>query len=152
MKKLLGYTLIAIFAAVAAANAAPDAAALEAKEKEVWQAVKDKKMDAFKDFLSPDMQAVYVDGAYTRDKEVEAVAKIDMKSFALSDFVVTMPNKDTAIVSYTAKIEGSADGKDTSGTYYAGSVWQMKDGKWHAIFHSDMKAQDAMAPDAQKKE
>lgn len=132
MKKLLNYTLISLFAATLAATASPDAAALEAKEKEVWQAVKDKKMDAFEDFLAPEMQAVYGGGAYTRDKEVEAVA--------------------TAVVSYTAKIEGTAGGKDSTGTYRAGSVWQMKDGKWHAIFHSDMKAQDATAPDAQKKE
>ena len=34
-------------------------------------------------------------------------------------------------------------GKDASGNYNAGSVWQMKNGEWHAIFHTTLKARSA---------
>ena len=30
-------------------------------------------------------------------------------------------------------------GKDASGTYNAGSVWKMENGKWLAIFHTNIK-------------
>lgn len=67
------------------------------------------------------------------------MSKMDMKSFSLSDFTVVMSDANTAIVTYKAKVEGAADGKDISGDYNGGSVWQMKNAEWHAIFHSDMK-------------
>jgi hypothetical protein len=46
-------------------------------------------------------------------------------------------------VTYKVKIEGTADGKDASGDYNAGSIWQMKNGEWHPIFHTNMKAEAA---------
>ena len=49
------------------------------------------------------------------------------------------------------KIEGTVNGKDMSGTYNAGSVWKLENGKWLAIFHTNIKAEEA-TPDAQKKE
>ena len=87
------------------------------------------------------MVAVYADGIMNMQKEMDAMSKTDMKSFSLSDFNVVMTDANTAIVSYKAKVKGSAGGKDNSGDYNCGSVWQMKDGEWHAIFHSDMKAE-----------
>jgi hypothetical protein len=74
-------------------------------------------------------------------KEVDAMAKQDMKSFTLSDFNVVMTDRDTALVTYKAKVESSIEGKDMSGDYNCGTVWQMKKGEWHAVFHSDMKAE-----------
>lgn len=141
MKKMMSYTVIALFATVALSIAAPDKAALEAKENAVWQAFKDKKTDEFKKFVSPNMLAVYTDGIYDMQKEVDAMAKQDMKSFTLSDFNIMMTDRDTALVTYKAKVESSIEGKDMSGDYYCGSVWQMKNGEWHAVFHSDMKAE-----------
>jgi hypothetical protein len=52
-----------------------------------------------------------------------------------------MTDANTAILTYKAKIEASVEGKDISGDYNAGSVWQMKKGEWHAVFHTDMKAE-----------
>ena len=110
-----------------------------AKEKAAWQAFKDKKSDDFKKLISANLVAVYADGIYNLQKELDQMAKTDMKSFALSDFAIVMTDADTAIVSYKAKVEGTVEGKDISGDYNAGSVWQMKNGKWQGIFHSDMK-------------
>jgi hypothetical protein len=65
MKKLISYTVTALFATIALSIGAPDKAALEAKENTVWQAFKDKKADEFKKFVSPNMMAVYTDGSTT---------------------------------------------------------------------------------------
>lgn len=141
MKKLISYTVIALFATIALSIGAPDKAALEAKENAAWQAFKDKKADEFKKLVSPNMMAVYTDGMYDMQKEVDAMAKQDMKSFTLSDFNIVMTDRDTALVTYKAKVESSIEGKDMSGDYNCGTVWQMKNGAWHAVFHSDMKAE-----------
>ena len=141
MKKLISYTVIALFATIALSIAAPDKAALEAKENAVWQAFKDKKADEFKKFVSPHMMAVYADGIYDLQKEVDGMAKTEMKSLRENDFTVTMTDADTALVTYKAKVETTMDGKDTSGDYNCGTVWQMKKGEWHAVFHTDLKAE-----------
>jgi hypothetical protein len=151
MNNLLTYSMIVLLAPMSVLAQVPDTAALEAQEKTVWQVVKDKKIDQFKNFLSDKVMAVYSDGIYNKDQEIASVAKIDMKSFALSDFTVTMPDPNTAVLTYKCKVEGTADGKDTSGAYNCGTIWQMKNGKSQAIFHSDIKAEGA-AGAAEKKE
>ena len=141
MKKYITYAMTVLFATIAVSIAAPDKAALEAKEKAAWQAFKDKKADDFKKLVSADLVAVYAQGIMNMKAELDTMAKTDMKSFSLSDFNVVMTDANTAIVSYKAKIESTAEGKDNSGDYNCGSIWQMKNGKWQAIFHADMKAE-----------
>jgi hypothetical protein len=143
MKKYITYAMIAFFATIAVSMAAPDKDAMMEKEKAAWQAFKDKKSDEFKKLLSADFMGVYSDGIQTLQKEMDSMQKWDMKSFSFSDFNLVMTDADTALVTYHVKVEGTADGKDASGTYNAGSVWQMKDGEWHPIFHTNVKQEAA---------
>ena len=71
------------------------------------------------------------------------MSRTEMKSFDLSDFNVVFPNKKTAVITYKAKIEATADGKDVSGTYNVGSVWHTANGQWVGIFHTDTKEEPA---------
>jgi hypothetical protein len=141
MNKLITYTVTALVATIAISFAAADKdkEAIISKEKAAWQAFKDKKPDDFKKLLSADLVSVYADGMHNLQQEVDAMSKTDMKSFDLSDFNVVFPNKKTAIITYKAKIEATADGKDVSGTYNVGSVWHTADGQWVGIFHTDSK-------------
>jgi hypothetical protein len=141
MKKLMTYTVTALLATIAISFAAPDndKEAIISKEKAAWQAFKDKKADDFKKLLSTDLVTVYSDGMHSLQQEVDAISKTDMKSFDLTDFNVVFPNKKTAIITYKAKIEATADGKDVSGTYNVGSVWHTANGQWVGIFHTDSK-------------
>jgi hypothetical protein len=148
MKKLISYTVTALFATIAISFAAPEnnKEAIISKEKAAWQAFKDKKSDDFKKLLSADLVAVYSNGILTLQKELEAMAKTEMQSFDLSDFNVVFPDPGTAIISYKAKVQSTSEGKDTSGTYNNGSVWRMIKGQWRAIFHTDMKEEPAAQP------
>ena len=139
MKKYISYAMTVLFATIAISMAAPDKDAIIANEKAAWQAFKDKKVDDFKKLVSADLVAVYADGIMDMKAELEAMAKTTVTSFSLSDFNVTMPDANTAIISYKAKVESKMDGKDNSGDFNVGSVWVMKNGQWQAIFHSDMK-------------
>ena len=144
MKKYITYAITAFFAMIAVSVAAPDKDTMMAKGKAAWQAFTDKKSDEFKKLVSPNVMAVYADGICNLQQELDRMPKVDIKSFAFSDFNLVMTNADTAIVTYKAKVEGTAEGKDMSGNYNCGSIWQMeKGGEWRAIFHSDMKEEAA---------
>jgi len=143
MKKYMTYVMTALFATIAISIAAPDQDAMMTKEKAAWQAFKDKKTDEFMKLLSSNFMAVYADGIQTKQQEIDSIKKWDMKSFALSDYKLVMTDANTALVTYTVKVEGTADGQDASGNYNAASIWQMKNGEWHPIFHTNIKQQAA---------
>ena len=143
MKKYITYAMTAFFAMIAVSIAAPDKAALEAKEKAAWQAFKDKKADDFKKVVDKDIRCVYADGVSNLQKELDDMKKWDMKSFAISNFDSFSDEKDVIVTTYTVKIEGTVDGKDVSGTYNAGSVWKKEGTDWLAIFHTNIKAEAA---------
>ena len=139
MKKYMTYAVIAFFATIAISLAAPDKAAVEAKEKAAWQAFKDKKADDFKKVVDKGLRCVYAEGLSGMQKELADMQKWDMKSFAISDYDIFSDEKDVIVSTYTVKVEGTFDGKDMSGTYNAGSVWKKEGSNWLAIFHTNIK-------------
>ena len=141
MKKYLAYAVIALIASIGVSMAAPDKAAIEAKEKEAWQTFKDKNAEGFKKVVDKDFKGVYAEGASDMDKELSDMKKWDMKSFAISHYTAFSDEKDVMVTTYTVKIEGTFDGKDASGTYNCGSVWKLEGKDWQAIFHTNVKAE-----------
>jgi hypothetical protein len=139
MKKYISSVLIILLATICVSIAAPDKAAMEAKEKAAWQAFKDKKADDFKKLVDKDLRAVYAEGISNMQKELDDMKKWDMKSFTISDFDFFSDEPDVIVTTYTVKVEGTYDGKDNSGTYNAGSVWKKEKSTWLAIFHTNMK-------------
>ena len=144
MKKYITYAMTALFATIAIATAAPDKAAMEAKENAAWQAFKDKKADDFKKLVDKDFRGVYAEGVSNMQKTLDDMKKWDMKSFAISDFDSFSDEPDVIVTTYTVKIEGTYDGKDHSGTFNSGSVWKKEKSVWMAIFHTNVK-QEATA-------
>jgi len=143
MKTLICYTIIASFATMALAIAAPNKDAMMEKEKAAWQAFKDKKSDDFKKLVDKDFRGVYAEGISSLQKELDDMKKWDMKSFAISDFDSFSDEPDVMVTTYTVKIEGTYDGKDASATYNCGSVWKTENGAWLAIFHTNIKQEAA---------
>ena len=149
MKKPISYTIIAFFATITVSIAAPDKAAIEAKEKEAWQTFKDKKADDFKKLIDKDFRGVYADGIYNLQKQVDDMKRWDLKSFTISNFDSFSDEPDVIVTTYTVKVEGTYDGKDASGTYNSGSVWKQEKGAWLAIFHTNAKQEKPQTPAAQ---
>jgi len=137
MQKYIAYVVGAFVFTIAVSIAAPDRDEIIAKEKSVWEAFRDKNVDAVKKLVSPDVAAVYPDGIYNFQQRLDSMNKIEMKSFSLSDFNVVRPAGDVVVVSYKAKVEG----KDGWSDLNCGTVWNLKNGEWKAVFHSDMKAE-----------
>ena len=143
MKRHFTSALTILLVTIAVAIAGPNEDAIIAKEKAIWQAFKDKKADDFQKLVSADVVAIYPDGIKHMKDELDSMSKTTMGSFSLSGFDVIMPNADTAIISYKAKVETTANGKNETGHYNCGSVWNMKNGEWKAVFHADMKAENS---------
>ena len=139
MKKSLSYAVAVLLAGVAVSFAGPDKAAVEAKETAAWQAYKDKNADAFKKVVDKDIRCVYADGVSNMAKELDDMKTWDIKSFEFSNFDMFSDEKDVIVTTYTVKLDATAGGKDMSGTYNAGSVWKEENGKWLAIFHTNVK-------------
>jgi hypothetical protein len=139
--------MVALFATVAVSIAAtPDKAAMEAKEKSAWQAFKDKNADAFKKIVDKDVRSVYPEGINKLQDELNGMQKWDMKSFEISDFDMFSDEKDVIVTTYKVKVDGTVDGKDMSGMYNAGSVWKLENGKWLAIFHTNVREETTSTP------
>jgi hypothetical protein len=139
MQKSLVFLLTTIFATIAVSIAAPEKDAIIAREKAVWQAFKEKNADEVKKLVSTDLVAVYPDGIYNFQQRMDGMSKMTMKSFSLSDFNLSMPSDEIAIISYKAKVENK-DG--SSSDLNCATVWNFKNGEWKAVFHADMKKSD----------
>src|SRR5437762_13332078 len=107
MKKLICYTIIASFATIALANAAPNKDAMMEKEKAAWQAFKDKNAADFKKVVAADFLGVYAEGISDMKKELDDMQKWDMKSFAISDYKVTSHGSDTVVTTYNVTLQGT---------------------------------------------
>jgi hypothetical protein len=145
MKKSLSYAVALLLASIAVSIAAPDRAAIMAKEKEAWQTFKDKDAAGFQKVVDKDFRGAYAEGISDMAKELSDMKKWDMKSFTISDYTAFSDEKDVMVTTYVVKIEGTYDGKDASGTYNAGSVWKLENGAWMAIFHTNVKQEAAAA-------
>src|SRR5207302_119955 len=143
MKKCIAYAVTALVVSMGVSIAAPDKAAIEAKEKTAWQTFKDKDAAGFKKVVDKDFRGVYAEGVSDMQKELDDMKKWDMKSFTISDYKAFSDEPDVMVTTYIVKIEGTYDGKDSSGTYNAGSVWKKEGKNWLAIFHSNAKQEAA---------
>ena len=144
MKKYLSLAVTIWFATIALSIAAtPDKEAIMAKEKEAWQAFKDKNADGFKKVVDKDFRGVYAEGVSTLDQELADMKKWDMKSLELGDYTAFSDEKDVIVTTYKVTITGTYDGQDHGGTFNCGTVWKMENGAWLAIFHTNVKAEAA---------
>jgi hypothetical protein len=144
MKKYLSLAVTVWFASIAlSVAAAPDTAAIMAKEKEAWQAFKDKKADDFKKLVDTGFRGVYAEGIVNLTEELADMQKWDMKSFTISDFASYSDEPDVIVTTYKVTVQGTVGGKDASGSYNCGTVWKAEKGVWLALFHTNVKAEAA---------
>ena len=143
MKKYMTYAVIASFGTITISLAAPDKDVVMAKEQAAWQAFKDKNADGFKKVVHADFRGVYDAGISDMQKELDDMKKWDMKSFTISDYNIVSVGTDTVTSTYKVLVQGTYDGKDSSGTFNAGSIWKKEKGGWQAIFHTNAKEEKA---------
>lgn len=124
-----------------ATPAGPTQADLEAKERQVWEAIKAKNWDAFGGMLADDFAIVGSDGVMTKTQMLEDMKKYDLTEFTLSDFRMVKVDADLAVLTYTTTEKSSYAGKPTPGKpAHASSAWVNRGGKWLAVYHQESEA------------
>jgi ketosteroid isomerase-like protein len=110
-------------------------------EKSVTDAFKNKQANAFREYLAPEFSAVDAEGIKDVDAEIADMKKTDLSDYSFADMKVTLLSPKTAIATYKVTTQSTSSGRDTSGTYYAATVWNKRGGKWLAVLHTFVKTQ-----------
>jgi hypothetical protein len=164
MKKNLGILLALIFVAACAAPPTnnevvtnrnstaetPPPAMTEAeaiaKEKAIWDAIKNKNYDAFTDMLASDQIEVLDDGVHDKAASVAGVKQFEPSELTFSDWKFLSIDKDAFIVAYTVAVKAKYQGKELPLSSVRGSsAWVYRDKKWLAVFHQECEVKPAPA-------
>lgn len=108
-------------------------------EKQSWESVKQKDLKTFADFISPEFYGIYLDAEnISKSMLIESLRAFDLKNYWLSDFKVTMMNKESMIVSYKVESQFIDSGKEISARAAIDSGWAKRRGKWQIVFFREI--------------
>lgn len=111
-----------------------------AKEKAIWEAIKQKDYTAFADMLADDQVEVSTDGVHDKAGSVADVKDFEPSELNFSDWKYVPIDKDGVIIAYTVAMKGKIKGKDFPLVSQRGSsVWMRRNNKWLAVFHQECK-------------
>src|SRR5882762_3597333 len=110
-----------------------------AKEKAVWDTVKNKNYDGFASMLASDeMEVTGGDGVLEKAGSVSMVKDFEPSEIAFSDWKLMSIDKDAWVVTYSVNVKGKYKGKVfPPATSRASSAWAYRDGKWLAVYHQE---------------
>ena len=134
-------------AAASPTPAGPTQADIEAKERQVLDAIKAKNWDAFAGLLADDFTLVSESGPATKAETLDAVKKYDLTEYTLSEPRFLKVGADLAVFTYTINEKSSYDGRPTSGKpFRASSAWANRGGKWVNVYHQESEVVEPPAP------
>jgi hypothetical protein len=171
MKRLLA-VLVSAFAAVACAaptetgnksattnankpaettSTAISEAEVVTKEKNAWDAVKNKDSVGFRKIMADNGVCVSHHGVLDPAGIVKETADLELTDLSFSDWKVVPIDKDAVLVTYTAHINGRIKGMPLVSSQVRGSTaWVNRNGNWLAIYHQDCEAKKALTTSTNK--
>lgn len=166
MKKLLAIVSALIVAAACAAPPAPapsptvataptpapmtEADAI-AKEKALWDTIKNKDYDGFAAMIAADQLEILPEGVMDKETTIAGVKQFEPSEVNFSDWKYTSIDHDAFLLTYTVAVKGKYQGKEfPPETNRASSAWVNRGGKWLGIFHQECAAKPAITPPAPK--
>ncbi|MCL5287259.1 MAG: nuclear transport factor 2 family protein [Acidobacteria bacterium] len=116
---------------------------LIAQEKQAWEEEKNQNADFFRKVMTDQFVAAEPDGKrYTKAEVLPLIPTVRMTSFELTDFQVIRAGRDAAVLTYRATVRAPAEGKETSTSVLATTVWVRRGTVWKMTFH-----QKTLAPE-----
>ena len=118
-----------------------------AKEKAIWDTIKNKDWDAFGNMLADGQMEVTGEGVLDKAASIASVKKFEPTEVVFSDWKFLSIDKDAFVVIYTANTKGKYDGKEfPPQSARASSAWVNRGGKWLAIYHQECPVKPPMPP------
>jgi hypothetical protein len=131
-------------AASPAAVAMTEADAI-AKEKAIWDTIKNKDYDAFGNMLADDMIEVTGEANLDKAGAIAGVKDFEPTEVVFSDWKFLSIDKDAFVVIYTANVKAKVKGKESPPqSARCSSSWVKRAGKWLAIYHQECELKPAM--------
>lgn len=131
--------LILVTAGLVQAQAG-EAEAVEAINKEAAaldEAFERQDVEAVKRLMTPDHVAVtpYYDGVQSVADQLASLPELKYEQSVVGEVAVTLLGPDAAMRTFTAKLDGSFEGKPISGEVFVSEVWVKSDGAWQEKFY-----------------
>lgn len=116
-----------------------DADKIIALEKQAWEAWKNKNGAFFQTFLADDAVMVGGEGIGNKADAVKGISSMpcEVRSYSLDNFKVTMLDKNTALLTYSAKQDYTCNGKPGAPSIWASSIFVKRGGKWLNVMHQE---------------
>jgi hypothetical protein len=111
-------------------------AQLEARERKLWEAFKNKDKAALSAMLDGGFRQ-FEEGLSTfgdKKTEVNAVDDFELISYTLSDFTVKSIGPNAALVTYVAQYEGKSGGETSKAKSVFGEVWIRTGSEWNELY------------------
>jgi hypothetical protein len=144
-------------AAPAATAASPAAAAMTetdaiAREKAIWDTIKNKDYDAFANMLADDQIEVTSEAVFDKAQSVTGVKDFEPTEVVFSDWKFLPIDKDAYVITCTAKVKGKYKSKELpEESARTTSAWVSRGGKWLAIYHQESPVKPMTPPPAATK-
>ena len=117
-----------------------------AKEKAIWDTIKNKDYEAFGNMLADDQIEVTGEGVFDKAGSIAAVKQFEPTELAFSDWKFMSIDKDAYVVTYTVNLKAKINGKEAAETNRCSSAWVNRGGKWLAEYHQECAVKPAMPP------
>ena len=118
-----------------------------AKEKAIWDAIKQKDYATFEAMLADDSLEILSEGVRDKAGSIAGVKEWEPSEVNFSDWKFLPIDKDGFIVAYTVAAKGKYRGKDFPlESYRCSSAWMRRNNKWLAVFHQECPVKKPMPP------
>jgi hypothetical protein len=109
-----------------------------AKERAIWDTIKQKDYAGFEAMLADDQLEVLPNGVHGKAESVAGVKEFEPSEVNYSDWKFLPIDKDGFLVAYTVAVKGKNQGKDFPlESTRCSSAWVRRNGKWLAVFHQE---------------
>ncbi len=120
-----------------------------AKEKAIWDTLKNKDYAAFNNMLADDELEVTPEAVVDKAGSTAMVKDFEPSEVTFSDWKFLSLDKDAFVVTYTVAVKGKFKGKEipaATGSARASSAWANRDGKWLAVYHQECPVKPPAPP------
>lgn len=120
---------------------------LIAKEKAVWDAIKNKDYETFANMLADTMVEVLPDAVHDKAGSVAGVKDFEPTEVTFSEWKYLPIDKDAALLVYHVNVKGKFKGKEFAPqSVRSSSAWVNRNGKWVAAYHQECEVSTATPP------
>lgn len=118
-----------------------------AKEKAIWDTIKNKDYDAFAAMLADEQIEVLDSGVQDKAGSIAGVKQFEVSEVNFADWKFLPIDKDAVILVYTVNYKGKYQGKPfPPASSRSSSAWVHRGGKWVAMYHQECPVKTTPPP------